>query len=285
MDLSATTRVGPPPQQPWTPPPQTPIPKGLVVVVASIAAICFACTLISAMVPSEPPGAPPDAMARGVVPGGSTSPPAGSPATPTEGSGASAAPRMLGAGDAGPLPTPQTAASADAGVANNVLLRELIARTTQQAAADYVNVVQYDDELRGMGDQLRTASDPTLRRETRAALASVERRRRAIRREADATRRVEAERLAMSIICGDTPPMVSGWDGELIGSERFLQRTANDPDSIDVEHCTTPVLTRNRCWTSVCDVHGRNGFGAMIYNRMEFSVGRDHQILGARNVR
>jgi tetratricopeptide (TPR) repeat protein len=70
--------------------------------------------------------------------------------------------------------------------------------------------------------------------------------------------------------CG-TKPECSTWDGECIGFERALKENAYDPDSIDVENCTVPVLTDKRCWVTTCVVKGKNGFGALISRRVRFS--------------
>ncbi len=88
-----------------------------------------------------------------------------------------------------------------------------------------------------------------------------------------AEEKLRAEAAALTYVCGDAPK-ISPWDGELVGSESFLARNAHDPDSIDVEHCTTPVLTKKACWVSRCQVRGRNAFGALVLNAMIFSAGR-----------
>lgn len=63
-----------------------------------------------------------------------------------------------------------------------------------------------------------------------------------------------------------------------------MRRIANDPDSIDVEQCTQPSLAVNtqHCWLSTCSVLGRNGFGAMIRNRMQFEVQRGQVVSASR---
>lgn len=72
-----------------------------------------------------------------------------------------------------------------------------------------------------------------------------------------------AKEAAFAALCGEAP-MISPWDGELVGLERVLKETANDPDSIDVEKCTNPKLTTTHCWVSTCNVRGKNAFGALI---------------------
>jgi hypothetical protein len=129
---------------------------------------------------------------------------------------------------------------------------------------------------------LRNIPEPdatTHRRAIQAALRAVAQRQRAIRSDV----RAAAEQQALAEVCGSAPS-VGGWDGELIGSEAYMRRTAHDPGSIDVENCSSPILTRRQCWLSVCQVRGRNAFGAMVLNRVRFSVGRGNTILGAENV-
>jgi hypothetical protein len=75
----------------------------------------------------------------------------------------------------------------------------------------------------------------------------------------------------MEEACGKPPPL-GPVDGEIIGSERYLGRAANDPDSVDVENCTEPVLSEALCWTSVCDVRQKNIFGALTLSRIRFYV-------------
>lgn len=100
-------------------------------------------------------------------------------------------------------------------------------------------------------------------------------------RAAERLGRDRAARAAQLQRCGARPSL-SPWDGELIGSESYMQRIANDPDSIDVEQCTSPSLavSTQHCWLSTCSVLGRNGFGAMIRNRMQFEV-RGGQVVSA----
>jgi hypothetical protein len=74
-------------------------------------------------------------------------------------------------------------------------------------------------------------------------------------------------------LCGEKPS-ISSWDGEVIGLERALKETANDPDSIDVEKCTNPVLTTENCWLVTCNVRGKNGFGALILQRHTFAYSK-----------
>lgn len=83
--------------------------------------------------------------------------------------------------------------------------------------------------------------------------------------------KAQAEAQTLATVCGPKPTL-GAWDGEVIGLERALRQTAHDPDSIDVENCTSPALTRNRCWVTSCNVRGRNAFGGMILTRKRFAI-------------
>jgi hypothetical protein len=83
----------------------------------------------------------------------------------------------------------------------------------------------------------------------------------------------EADQAAFAARCG-AKPNCGGFHDECIGIENALKRTANDPSSIEVSHCIEPVLTRDHCWVTTCDVRGKNGFGALILLRKQFSMSR-----------
>lgn len=149
------------------------------------------------------------------------------------------------------------------------------------------DILTYDAQLEADLDALREiagAPRERLAKDIDSAIRAVEKKRASMRRAVKKAEHQRAERLALSMACGDQPPLIGGWDGELLGSESFLGRTAHDPRSIDVEHCTTPVLSARSCWITECDVRGKNAFGARVYDRMAFSVGRNG-ILGAESVR
>lgn len=92
------------------------------------------------------------------------------------------------------------------------------------------------------------------------------------KREAE-NKRAELKAQAMRELCGDKPAR-DAWDGDIIGIESWLERTAHDPDSIDVENCTDPVMTDN-CWRTRCLVRGKNAFGAMVATNKTFYMGRN----------
>lgn len=88
--------------------------------------------------------------------------------------------------------------------------------------------------------------------------------------EEEKRKKLEAEAAAYAALCGSEPTR-SGWDGEIVGLESVLERTAHDPDSIDVSSCTPPSLTKDHCWVFVCDVRGKNMFGATILQVRKFA--------------
>lgn len=108
----------------------------------------------------------------------------------------------------------------------------------------------------------------------------VDRARRSNHSRAERLRRQRLDRAARMAVCG-AAPTVSAFGGELIGAARLMRRSAHDPDSIEVENCSTPALaeSRNYCWLSTCDVLGRNMFGAMVRNTIQFE-GRHGLVVG-----
>lgn len=109
-----------------------------------------------------------------------------------------------------------------------------------------------------------------LRRGIATAVAAERKR---LAREEARRREEEAKAAAYSALCGERP-QVSQWDGEVVGLERHVQQTAHDPDSIDVENCTIPVITGEVCWVFSCDVRGKNAFGAKVYARKRYSYSK-----------
>lgn len=90
---------------------------------------------------------------------------------------------------------------------------------------------------------------------------------------ANAEREKKAEAEALARVCGPEPTL-SAWDGGLGAAESYVKRSAHDPSSIDVENCSTPVLTK-ACWKTTCAVRGKNAFGALVLNSHTFYVGVD----------
>lgn len=245
----------------YPPQPQPPAASNSAKGLLLIAGLCGLCCLGAAMSPRTPaPTTAPAASAPSTIPG-SPAPPASEPARAT------GAPASV---DAGPTPT-RAPTAAD-------ILRTASEHVATPTPAD---VLAYNAQLVDDLAAVNGIQDPerrTMRREIRATARAIERRRREIRGPV----REAAEALALRTICGNRPS-VGGWDGELLGSESYMRRTAHDPGSIDVENCTQPVLTRRNCWVSECTVRGRNAFGAMVANTVRFSVGAAG-ILGAQTL-
>jgi hypothetical protein len=102
-----------------------------------------------------------------------------------------------------------------------------------------------------------------------AKVATAEQYLRSVKAPAEKAKQKKIEEEAYAILCGPSPQPDS-WDGEIPGLEYAIARTAHDPDSIDVENCTRPVLTTKRCWQFTCDVRGKNAFGALVLNVKTF---------------
>lgn len=284
-----------PPAPGWRPPPTGRATKVALGIVAAIGATCVACIALGALLPAPPPEAPtvgPSPPARAEVqptptptsPAPAAAPPSTVTLTPIVAPAATPPPGdpppVVAAVMAAPAPLVVPAPVPPPPSATDLLLRDV---ESHVAVASPPDVLAYNRQLLADREALRGVADPdrrTRRRELRAAAQSVERRMRGIRSDV----RVAAERAALSAVCGDTPPMISAWDGELVGAERYLAASAHDPDSIDVEHCTNPVLTR-ACWVTTCEVRGRNAFGMRVLNRVRFSVGRDNHILASETAR
>jgi len=149
--------------------------------------------------------------------------------------------------------------------------------------ADAVAAEDAYDAALGAIDALDEAAIAGEERSVTDLRRRVERARRSNHSRAERLRRQRIEHAARMLVCGDAPT-VGGWDGELIGAERVMRSTAHDPDSIDVENCSAPALavSRNHCWLSTCDVLGRNMFGAMIRNRVQFEVRGDQIVWMSR---
>jgi|GEM_PF-1777377 len=67
------------------------------------------------------------------------------------------------------------------------------------------------------------------------------------------------------------PPTRSSWDGSYLSVKRYLERVANDPDSIKIDGCTEVYYTDNG-WLVGCDFRGRNAFGGMIRQSNWFTI-------------
>ncbi len=72
-------------------------------------------------------------------------------------------------------------------------------------------------------------------------------------------------------------PIQSAWDGSYYPVERYLERIANDPDSIKIDGCTK-VYRIESGWLVGCDYRGRNAFGGMIRQSNWFTIIHDRVI-------
>jgi hypothetical protein len=138
-------------------------------------------------------------------------------------------------------------------------------------------------ELVGASESLRQAYVPAstnldqklalVTRARKSLVPLVAQARQKIEREEKKRKDEEEKQKAYAAVCGEKPA-ISPWDGEVIGLESTLKETANDPDSIDVEKCTDPVLTEKACWLVSCNVRGKNGFGALILLRKSYAYSK-----------
>jgi hypothetical protein len=70
--------------------------------------------------------------------------------------------------------------------------------------------------------------------------------------------------------CG-SPPTVSPFDGQLFGlAESLRKATRDDPGPFKITKCTDPVMTKEDCWISTCNVDGRM-FGTDYKRKFTFS--------------
>lgn len=67
------------------------------------------------------------------------------------------------------------------------------------------------------------------------------------------------------------PPVQSSWDGSYYAVKQYLERVANDPDSIKIDGCTKVYHTSNG-WLVGCDYRGRNAFGGMVRQSNWFTI-------------
>lgn len=164
--------------------------------------------------------------------------------------------------------TEQTAA----GKASAQAAQWLAADTAYSAASSALDQIQAADAATAA--HLPPTFKPDAQRSTleqlkKAIAPRVTSEKQRLEREA-AQRKAQADKEAVyAAVCGEKP-LVSSWDGEVVGLESSLRESANDPDSIDVEKCTDPKLTPTNCWVVTCNVRGKNGFGALILLRKTY---------------
>lgn len=68
------------------------------------------------------------------------------------------------------------------------------------------------------------------------------------------------------------PPTPDGWSGGFLEVNRYLERTAHDPDSIDIVSCSEVYHNNTYGWLVRCTYRGKNGFGAVVRNTNWFSI-------------
>lgn len=91
-----------------------------------------------------------------------------------------------------------------------------------------------------------------------------------LKREQDKKDRIKRQREARIAKFGE-PPIRSEWDRSYYEVERYLKKVANDPDSIEIDSCTTVSYIKSG-WLVGCDYRGRNGFGGMIRQSNWFTI-------------
>jgi hypothetical protein len=187
---------------------------------------------------------------------------------------------------AGVDPLLQQAAQLAAEIAPFVAALQTIDEAARAATATFADALATEDACIQATTKLKTIEGPPAQRfrtEIARTKQDLAKRSRSVHAAADRLRHEQALKLAVEYLCGSSPPLIGGWDGELVGSESYISRTAHDPDSIDVENCTVPKLTDD-CWITICDVRGKNAFGALVLNRYKFSVGKNNEIRSARSL-
>lgn len=138
-------------------------------------------------------------------------------------------------------------------------------------AASAKRWIAADDEYSRASGSLSALDQGAMHEKVVAALAGrIERGQKRIASKVKTAREERAQLEALKATCGKKPER-SAWDGEIVGLESAVKRTAHDPGSIDIENCTEPVLTE-ACWRTTCQVRGKNAFGAQVLNSMTFLV-------------
>lgn len=67
-------------------------------------------------------------------------------------------------------------------------------------------------------------------------------------------------------------PTASTWDGSYYEVKRYLEKVANDPDSIKIQGCTPVSVDEKSGWVVGCDYRGKNAFGGVIKNSHWFVI-------------
>lgn len=71
------------------------------------------------------------------------------------------------------------------------------------------------------------------------------------------------------------PPTQSGWDSSYHVVKNYLKSVANDPESIEMDGCTSVQYDSNAGWVVGCKFFGKNAFGGKIRNFKWFVIKSD----------
>ena len=66
-------------------------------------------------------------------------------------------------------------------------------------------------------------------------------------------------------------PTRSAWDGVPYSVERYVEKAAKDPDSVDFVSCTSTTYSE-KGWHTTCQFRARNGFGGMSLEQWKFTI-------------
>jgi len=67
-------------------------------------------------------------------------------------------------------------------------------------------------------------------------------------------------------------PVPSAWDGSYHEVQRYLEKIANDPDSIKIQGCTPVSVDEKAGWVVGCDYRGKNALGGVVRNSNWFVI-------------
>ena len=137
-------------------------------------------------------------------------------------------------------------------------LKDVPASALQKNRDLYQQLVSLNPDAPAYAEKLNFFSDKLKQQEEKERLAQ------------EKVKRENEDRIAKF----GKPPIASGWDGSYLAVNRYLERVANDPDSIKIDGCTK-VFTTDKGWLVGCDYRGRNAFGGMIRQSNWFTIVHD----------
>ncbi|EMF9968763.1 TPA: hypothetical protein ACXI9S_003594 [Pseudomonas aeruginosa] len=137
-------------------------------------------------------------------------------------------------------------------------LKDVPASALQKNRDLYQQLVSLNPDVPAYAEKLKFFSDKVKQQEEKERLAQ---------------EKIQKENEARLAKFGK-PPVASGWDGSYLAVNRYLERVANDPDSIKMDGCTK-VYTTDKGWLVGCDYRGRNAFGGMIRQSNWFTIAHD----------